>query len=650
MTNQFSGSGPHIENEDTIEKNMWSVIIALIPALIAGTYFFGYYALFLSLASGVSALLFEKIIIRSKRLIGDGSALLAGLLLGLTLPPTAPWWIAILGGFLTITIGKHLFGGLGNNIFNPALVARAILLLSFPAIMTDWISPIDGVSTATPLQQGAESIEYLELFLGNISGSIGETSALALIIGGIYLFLRDYIKLYIPLSFITGAMLTSYLFGQDPLFAILSGGIMFGAIYMTTDMVTSPSGKWAKMAYGLLGGFLTIFIRQYTPYPEGITFAILITNGISYLLDHLLERPHFGQVEEFKTKLSKITSLVLAAIVLAVLPFVFYEDKNEFPASLTYNHLQQEYPEAKEFKLLEKDDENHLYAARNEEETLGYLIYASRNGYKEAIESLSNLNLEGEITKVQIISENESPTLGTKIKEKDFLEQFNDFTVADSDSLTEEIDLISGATFSSQTLAKSIENGLQLFVKEQEESLVSGTYRGTAEGAQDDLTVEIKIENNEIVSAKVAEHNETRNLAEPAFEELTEELVDKQSTELDIISGATYSSEAFIEAANKALEKAKSDLETQNESQKFTGKAEGHKSTIEVSVSLDGEEITNIEVLSEDETDDLGDDAINTMIEKIIAEQSTDVDIVSGATNSSNALIEAVEKALEKSE
>jgi len=649
MANLFRSSGPHIESPETIETNMWSVVIALIPALIAGTYFFGLYALYLVLASALSAVLFEKPFVKSKATFGDGSAFLAGILLGLTLPPVVPWWIPILGGFLTVVVGKHLFGGLGSNIFNPALVARAILLLSYPALMIEWVSPVDGVSAATALQLGSDSFSYTELIIGNVPGSIGETSVIALLIGGAYLYLKDYIDLRIPLSFVAGAAGAAMLFGQDPVFAVFSGGLIFAAIYMATDMVTSPVAKWAKIVYGLTGGFLTIFIRRYTPYPEGITFAILIINGASYFLDNAFEEPHFGEVEYVKKRVAHFSAIIMAAVLILLVGMTLIDDDDPYPGSLTYSHLKEAVPAAENFEIIERDDNDILFAARAEEEIIKDLVYISRNGFEAPIELLLSLEPAGSIDKIQIINESESPTLGARIKDQEFLSQFREFTTAEADQVMAETDMISGATYSSQTVSRGVQAGLRLLIAEQEAGLQDGVYQGQAEGAQGDIVLEITVENGDIVDLEILEEQETEHLAEPAYEELEAQLLREQTADLDVISGATYTSEAYMEAVQKAIDQASPESSTDGdfEAGTYQGSAQGHSGQIELEVVVEAGEITEIEVLSQNETEGLGDDAIEEISAQIIAEQSLEVDSISGATNSSEGTINAVRNALD---
>ena len=649
MANLFRSSGPHIESPETIETNMWSVVIALIPALIAGVYFFGFYALYLVAASALSAVIFEKPFVKNSATFGDGSAFLAGTLLGLTLPPTVPWWLPILGGFLTVVVGKHLFGGLGSNIFNPALVSRAILLLSYPALMIEWVSPVDGVSAATALQLGSDSFSYTELIIGNIPGSIGETSVIALLIGGVYLYLRDYIDLRIPLSFVVGAAGTALIFGQDPFFAVFSGGLIFAAVYMATDMVTSPVAKWAKVVYGLAGGFLTIFIRRYTPYPEGITFAILIINGASYFLDNAFEEPHFGEVEFVKKRVAHFSAIIMAAVLIFLVGMTLIDDEDPYPGSLTYSHLKETVPAAESFAIAERDNNDILFGASSGDEIIKELVYISRNGFEAPIEILLTLEPEGSVENIKIINESESPTLGAKIKDQDFLDQFKKFTTADADQVMAETDMISGATYSSQTVSRAVQAGLKLLIAEQEAGLQDGVYQGQAEGAQGDIVLEITVENGDIVDVEILEEQETEHLAQPAYEDLEAQLLREQTADLDLISGATYTSEAYIEALQQAVDQASPESSTDGdfEDGTYQGSAQGHSDQIELEVVVEAGEITEIEVLSQNETPGLGDDAIEEITAKIIEEQSLEVDSISGATNSSVGTVNAVRNALD---
>lgn len=294
-------SSPHISDEDTIEKIMYGVLIALIPASVVGIYNFGFNAFAIIIVSVVSAVitewLFQKL--RNKPItIRDGSALVTGLLLALNLPPGLPLWMAAVGSGVAIGIGKQVYGGLGHNPFNPALVGRAFLLASFPVAMTTWISPIDGTTTATPLGlmklQGI-AVDYTSLFIGRIGGCIGETSALAILLGALFLIYKGYIDWRIPISYLGTVSVLTTVFGGDPLFHLLSGGLMLGAFFMATDMVTSPITKRGKWIFGIGAGTVVVIIRLWGGLPEGVSYSILLMNGITPLINRFTKPRVFGK-------------------------------------------------------------------------------------------------------------------------------------------------------------------------------------------------------------------------------------------------------------------------------------------------------------------------------------------------------------------
>ena len=294
-------SSPHISDEDTIEKIMYGVLIALIPAAVVGIYNFGFNALAIIIVSVVSAVitewLFQKF--RNKPItIRDGSALVTGLLLALNLPPGLPLWMAAVGSGVAIGLGKQVYGGLGHNPFNPALVGRAFLLASVPVAMTTWISPIDGTTTATPLGmmklQGI-AVDYSSLFIGRIGGCIGETSALAILIGALFLIYKGYIDWRIPVSYLGTVAVLTAVFGADPLFHLLSGGLMLGAFFMATDMVTSPITKKGKWFFGIGAGIIVVIIRLWGGLPEGVSYSILLMNGLTPLINRFTKPRVFGK-------------------------------------------------------------------------------------------------------------------------------------------------------------------------------------------------------------------------------------------------------------------------------------------------------------------------------------------------------------------
>ena len=288
---------------------MWGVFIALLPLVIASIIFFKLLAVQLIVSCIISCVATEAIIqkIRKKPItISDGSAVVTGMLLALVLPPAIPVWQASLGSVVAIGLGKQLFGGLGFNIFNPALLGRAFLMAAFPAFLTKWTHPftLDAVTSATPLglmKFEHVQVPYLDLFLGNISGSLGETSALAILLGAAYLFFRRYADWRIPLSFLlTSSLLGGILYLTDPaafptpLFQTLSGGMLIGAIFMATDPVTSPVTKKGRWIFGIGCGIFVIVIRTWSGLPEGVMYSILLMNSITPLLNRYTKPSRFG--------------------------------------------------------------------------------------------------------------------------------------------------------------------------------------------------------------------------------------------------------------------------------------------------------------------------------------------------------------------
>lgn len=296
---------PHLHKRETIAWIMWMVFFSLIPSGLMGVYWFGARSLWLIIISILSAVLTEFAILslrRKKITVSDGSAALTGLLLAYNLPPSVPFWIPMVGSFFAVAIAKQAFAGLGRNIFNPALAGRAFLLLSWPKHMTAFLKPFsnpDAVTSATALVQfkeaglnlSGEGLNYLDLFLGKRAGCIGEVAIFALLIGAIILLILKIISWHIPLSYILLLGILSWLFPKqgfakgDPLFAILSGGIVLGAFFMATDYVTSPLMRKGQIIFGSGCGLITFIIRRWGGYPEGVSFSILIMNAFVPLID-----------------------------------------------------------------------------------------------------------------------------------------------------------------------------------------------------------------------------------------------------------------------------------------------------------------------------------------------------------------------------
>jgi len=308
-------SSPHLHTTKSVKSIMWSVVIALVPAMAMSIYYFGSAAVWMLVTCLVAAVATEIIMnfMKGEKItIIDGSAVITGILLALTLPPTFRLTSAALGVIVAISLGKHIFGGLGYNIFNPALLGRAFLQASFPVAMTTWSNPvtakfenIDAVSTATPL--GAfkfEKIftEYSDLLFGNIGGSLGETSAIAILIGGIFLLILRNAEWRIPVSILVTVTIFGSIFWvvnpaqyPDPIFHILSGGLLFGAFFMATDMVTSPITTKGAWIFGIGIGVLVVIIRLFGGLPEGVMFSILLMNGVTPLINRYTRPRVFGE-------------------------------------------------------------------------------------------------------------------------------------------------------------------------------------------------------------------------------------------------------------------------------------------------------------------------------------------------------------------
>ena len=318
---------PHQQSSETTRKLMFGVVIALLPALAASVYYFGTGAIIVTLTSVLACVatefLIQKYVLKTKTSISDGSAVVTGLLLAFNVPSNLPLFIIVIGAVISIGVAKMTFGGLGNNPFNPALVGRVFLLISFPVQMTSWPVPsgfktgyTDAVTGATPLGiisegvKNGESISalmekvpsHMQLFYGYMGGSMGEIAAAALILGGIFMIWRKIITWHIPVAVLASAALFTAILWMadptkyaDPLFHLLTGGMMLGAIFMATDYVTSPMTHKGMIIYGTGIGVITVLIRTWGAYPEGVSFAILIMNAFVPLLNMYIKPRRFGK-------------------------------------------------------------------------------------------------------------------------------------------------------------------------------------------------------------------------------------------------------------------------------------------------------------------------------------------------------------------
>ena len=321
-----SGS-PHVHGDQSLKKIMWGVVIAMLPAMLVSFWYFGLPAIIITLTAVISCLVFEyliqKFVIKQNPTITDGSAVITGMLLAFNVPSSLPLWQMVIGALVAIGIAKMSYGGLGKNPFNPALVGRVFLLISFPVDMTLWPLPkpvwtmVDAVTGPTSLgvlkegvakgdtvsQLASQLPSLQDLFIGGVGGSLGEVSAAALILGGLYMIFRKIITWHIPVSFIATVAIFTGIMWQvnpeqyiNPMFHLLAGGLMLGAIFMATDMVTSPMTYKGMIVYGIGCGVLTVLIRLWGSYPEGVSFAILIMNAVTPLINKGFKPKRFGEV------------------------------------------------------------------------------------------------------------------------------------------------------------------------------------------------------------------------------------------------------------------------------------------------------------------------------------------------------------------
>lgn len=307
----ISGS-PHIHTGSSVKSRMWGVVIALLPALAFSLYAFGLGALVVIAVSVLGCVMTEYLIqrylIKGELTITNGSAVITGLLLAMNLPSNLPVWIVLIGCVVAIGLGKYAFGGLGQNIFNPAILGRVFLLISFPQQMTSWPLPmvnrgsyLDATTGATILgkmklnELAPDNVDLMGAFMGQMGGSLGEMCGLAILLGGAYLLVRRIISWHIPVSIIATVALFSWCAGINPLVSILSGGVLLGAVFMATDYVTSPMTHKGMVLYGVMIGVITMIIRLWGAYPEGVSFAILIMNGFTPLINKYMRPRQFGE-------------------------------------------------------------------------------------------------------------------------------------------------------------------------------------------------------------------------------------------------------------------------------------------------------------------------------------------------------------------
>lgn len=305
---RFAVSGaPHIHAKETTAVLMLDVITALMPTVIAGVWLFGWNAarvIIISVASCVGFEFLWEVLLKKPITVNDLSAVVTGVILAMNLPSTAPWWLIFIGSAVAILLVKQLFGGLGDNFVNPAIAARAVLLASWPALMSGssaYVTPFDAVSTATPLATLAEgataNYSMIDMLIGRMPGCIGEVSKIAILLGLAYLLIRKTIAWHIPVTMVASFMLFTWAFGGDPVTGVLMGSVLFGAVFMATDYVTCPMTTTGKLIYAGGAGLILALIRAFGGYPEGTTYAILLMNVVTPLIDRATRRRIYGEVK-----------------------------------------------------------------------------------------------------------------------------------------------------------------------------------------------------------------------------------------------------------------------------------------------------------------------------------------------------------------
>jgi len=659
---------PVIRAEDTVRRIMFDVVLALIPCWLAGIIFFGLRAFWIVLLSAATAVLAEALImrypLRLKGLLGDGSSLVTGLIVGLILPPTVPWWIPVVGSLLAITIGKLVFGGLGHNIFNPALVGRAVLLLAFTAPMVKYVRPFDAVTEATPLLT-MRSFDWA-LVWGNVSGSIGETSVIAILLGAAYLLVRRVIDWRIPVGYVATAFVVAYIWQMNPWVAVTAGGLLFGAVYMATDMVTSPVNPMGRLLFGCGCGLLTIFLRKYTSFPEGVTFAILTMNALVPLLDMLTVPVIFGakrsREQQFTTTIAVAVLICLAWGVLFVINRTVPEG---VPVTAEGVYLPLVETLGTDAYTTETINDKVYYFTGTREAPEKVAVVSSEQGYHGPIYFYLVLDGSGRIEYLQILTHSDDPGLGSLVTRRSFLDQFIGL---DTSELTMDVDIqgITGATISSRAVMRGVTNALEHFQEafygaddaDAASGYSDGVYTGQGSGFGGPLKVEVSIDQGKINAVTVLSHSETPGISDEALKVMPQRITAANSPEVDLVSGATFTSRAIVEAVKKALAQA---VQTEDSGAGaaapavdiskipdgvYRGTGTGFSGSIVVDVTVTGGKITAITVVEHNDTAFIAQAAFSSLIPTIIEKQSLAVDVRATATFSSKGLLEAVEAAL----
>lgn len=506
---------PHLHSGLTTRGMMGTVFLALLPAVIAATYLFGLPALRVLLICVTGSVAIEALwqtITDQQITVRDGSAALTGLLVAFNLPASSPWWLALLGATLAIMVGKQVFGGLGHNPFNPALVARIILLISFPTAMTHWTAPqpgrfwADAITAATPLSETQSTMvlsghlpQHLSGFsgrylLGNMSGCLGEVSALLLLLGALFLLWRRVISWHIPVSYLGTVALLSGIFWlidpsryPSPGFQLVSGGLMLGACYMATDLVTSPLTARGMLIFGIGCGLITVLIRLFGSYPEGVAFSILLMNAVTPLIDRYVVPRPFGMERSGVAMNDRLRFVIVLTLITSISGLVLGITERYTRQPITQQHrlaqlqaLRAVMPEvdnapdrdtvtpAMQLSPDAPTPPTTYYRGRRQGQIVAVAFeVVAHHGYGGPIRMMVGIMPDGKLLGVEILQQNETPGLGNRIEEKTFRDQFLGKSLASSRwKVTKDggdFDQISGATISSRALVKGLAAGLDLY-------------------------------------------------------------------------------------------------------------------------------------------------------------------------------------------
>lgn len=478
-------SPPHISRRTTTSTVMIDVVISLLPAVFMAIHFFGLNVAKLIAVSLVSAALSQltaEALFKKPSELGDYSFAVTAILLALILPHTTPLWVAVLGNIFAIVVGKVIFGGLGKNIFNPALLGRVFLMVSFPQYILHY-KTYDGQSGATVLPMmkylGVEKIYdifggpidfYKALITGNdIYGSMGETSIVAILIGLIYLKLRGHVKLYVPFSIILTVFALSFVLGYNPFIYVLAGGLIFGAVYMATDMVTSPYTKTGGIIYGIFIGVLIVFIRKTTSHPEGISYAILIANlFVPFINKHTKPRV-FGKeynMKELKTALISLLAIIIGVFAIIKIDASISAERQIKNEEHKKNEIIKLIPQSKELGSYEDSfiSENYLFqpVIGEDNEIIAYVVEGESKGYSHyLVHFLLAINPEGTTIGYKVLKETETKGLGSRIAEEKWQKVF--IGLSKDSEFEKGKDSFAGATYTFANMYKEIKKILEAF-------------------------------------------------------------------------------------------------------------------------------------------------------------------------------------------